>query len=85
MDKGSGGTNMLGQEIYQGRTGRRKGSRVTIRLGMGKQAYIGGGYNSEGIHKNTRRIAGAGHAVRGLRMDTTSLPNLWSGREELVR
>ena len=78
MDKGCGGTNMLGRQFTRGEPGGGRGSRVTIRLGMGKQAYIGRGYNLEGIHKNTRRIAHAGGGYE------TGLPNLWGGREEFV-
>jgi len=67
---------------------RGRGTRLNIRLSMEKQAYIHGwgGRNVEEIHKNTRGTTKPGQTRGRKAMNKhTDLPNLWGGREELVR
>jgi len=44
------------RQIYQGERGRGRGTRLSIRLGMEKRAYMDRGHSVEEIHKNTRGI-----------------------------
>jgi len=63
MYRGRGGTNTLRLgEFTRGEPSRERGTRLSIHLGMKKQAYMNRGRSVEGIHKNTRGIERPGQA-----------------------
>lgn len=64
MYKGYSETNTLKVgEFTRGEPSRGRGTRLTVRLGMKKRAYMGKGHSVGRIHKNTRGIAKPGQVI----------------------
>jgi len=52
-------------KVTRSEPSRGRGTRLGVRLGMEKQAYMDTGHSVEGIHKNTRGVAEAGQEREG--------------------
>jgi len=86
MYKGYSETNTLRVGEFTRGEPSRRGTRLAIRLGMKKKAYMGRGHSVGRIHKNTRGITKPGEVIGWKTTNEhTDLPNLRGGGEELVR